>query len=418
MRAAIASFFIATLFAYRAGAGESWPQFRGPGQQGWSDAVEAPLTWSETENIKWKTELPGQGWSSPVVADGRIWATAALDAGHSLHALCVDEATGKLLHDVEVFHVDNPPPKHDRNSYASPTPIIDDGSVFVHFGSMGTAALESKTGAKIWENRDLKVDFQNGAGGSPALYKGKLLLSCDGMDHQYGVALDAGTGKIVWKTERSAIPRLMTRPEDMRKAYGTPVIVTEKGRVECVTTAAERIYSYDPETGKELWFVDIPGFSNVPLPAWNPAIMVFSTGFQKPEMWGMRLDGPLGDRTASSVLWKAKVGAPAQSSPLLIKDRVYMVSDSGIASCLDAMKGTIVWKQRIGSDFSASPLFLAGRIYFFDTAGLCTVVEPADTYRELAKNQLDAGFMASAAVVGKSLILRTKSAMYRVEEQK
>ena len=233
-------------------AEESWRQFRGPTAQGVSDAKGLPLRWSETENVTWKTPLPGEGWSSPVVADGRIWMTTALEDGKSLRAVCVDFATGKLLLDVEVFQAEVAQPKHRRNSHASPTPILDGDRVYVHFGWEGTACLSAKDGKKLWENRDLKVDFQNGAGGSPTLHKDKLLIACDGMDFQYEVALDKLTGKVVWKTERSAIPKLENRPKDRRKAYGTPQLLAHNGQTLSITTGAERFYAYDPETGKEL----------------------------------------------------------------------------------------------------------------------------------------------------------------------
>ncbi|MGV3533577.1 MAG: PQQ-binding-like beta-propeller repeat protein, partial [Chthoniobacteraceae bacterium] len=249
-------------------AGDDWPQFRGPGQQGWAEGAKTPLEWSESKGVKWKTPLPGEGWSSPVVADGQIWMTTALDEGKSLRALCVDFATGKQVHDVEVFAPTVVPSRHRRNSYASPTPVLADGKVYVHYGTLGTACLDAKTGRKVWENLELKVDHQNGAGGgSPTLYKDKLLITCDGIDVQYEAALDAATGAIAWKTERSAIPGMAALPQDMRKAYGTPLIAKLDGRTQSLSTGATRLYSYDPETGKELWYVDYPrGFSNVPLP--------------------------------------------------------------------------------------------------------------------------------------------------------
>lgn len=396
-------------------AGDRWPQFRGPTQQGISEAKGLPLTWSETENIRWKTALPGEGWSSPVVAEGRIWMTTATDEGRSLRALCVDLETGKLIHDVEVFKVDVAPPKHRRNSYASPTPLIDGGKVFVHFGTLGTAALDERTGQKIWENRDLKVDHQNGPGGSISHFGDKIIIPCDGMDAQYEVALEKSSGRAAWRTERSAIPKLAKRPPDMRKAYGTTVVLENGSAPVSVTTAAERVYGYDPATGRERWYVDIPGFSNVPLPVWNKEAMYISTGFGKPELWAIKLGGLTGDGTGSHILWKQKAGAPAQSSPVLVGNRLYMVTDGGIASCLDTADGRIVWKERIGSDFAASPIFADGRIYFFDCSGNATVIAPGDEYKVLAKNQLESGFMASAAIVGKAFILRTKTHLYRVE---
>ena len=392
-----------------------WPQFRGPAQAH-ADAADVPLSWSETEHVKWKTPLPGEGWSSPVVANGQIWMTAALDSGHSLHALCCDFKTGQLLRDVEVFKNEAPPPKHDRNSYASPTPIIDGDRVYMHFGAMGTACLSTKDGGKVWENRDLKIDHQNGPGGSPALYGNKLLIDCDGMDFQYGVALDKFTGKIVWKTERSAIPKLAKRPADRRKAYGTPVIFSIEGKPHALSTGAERLYSYDPDTGKELWSVDYPGFSNVPLPVSDGKLAFVCTGFMRPEIWGIRLGGAKGDVTQSHVVWKQPAGAPDQATPVVVGDRIYMITAGSILSCLSTATGEIVWKERLGGDYAASPLAAGGRIYLFSAApGKTTVIAPGDGLKILATNTLEDGCMASPAVVGKSLIVRTKKSLYRIE---
>lgn len=397
-----------------AGAGDRWPQLRGTAD-GHTDVKDLPLTWSETEHVKWKTPLPGEGWSSPVVADGKIWMTTALSDGQSLHALCCDLETGKLLFDVEVFTNAVVPPKHARNSYASPSPVLDGDRVYVHFGSMGTACLSTKDGHKLWENREYKVDHQNGPGGSPALYQDKLLLAFDGMDQQFEVALNKLTGQMVWKTDRSAAAKLQARPQDMRKAYGTPTILQIDGRTESLTTGAERLYGYDPGTGQEIWSVDYPGFSNVPQPVSDGKMLFVCTGFMKPEIWGIRAGGLHGDATASNVVWRQRTGVPDQSTPVVIGDRLYMVSSGGIASCLNTATGDIVWKERIGSDFAASPLAAEGRIYFCDARGKTMVLAPGDTFQMLAQNALADGCMASPAVVGKALILRTKSSLYRIE---
>ena len=233
-------------------------QFRGPAQAHADDA-KIPLTWSETEHVKWKTALPGEGWSSPVVAGGPDLDDHGARRRQIPPRPVLQSSNGPARHRCRSIQKRGPTPKHDRNSYASPTPIIDGDRLYVHFGPMGTACLSTSDGRKIWENRELKIDHQNGPGGSPALYKEKLLIDCDGMDFQYGVALDKYTGKIAWKTERSAIPKLAQRPPDRRKAYGTPVILNVDGRPEALSTGAERLYSADPETGKELWSVDYPG---------------------------------------------------------------------------------------------------------------------------------------------------------------
>ena len=391
-----------------------WRQFRGPTAMGYAGPVKLPLKWGEAEGVKWKTDLPGEGWSSPVVADGKIWMTTATEEGLSLRVLCVDFASGRLVLDREVFRNATPPVKHRRNSFASPTPVVEGDRVYVHFGALGTACLSAVDGRTLWERRDLVVDFQNGAGGSPGLMGELLLLTYDGMDAQFEVGLDKQTGQTRWKTERSAVEKLAKRPMDMRKAYGTPVLVKTPQGPASISTAAERLYAYDPATGRELWYVDYPGFSNVPLPVVDDSLLVVATGFMKPEVWGIDMRGASGEANGK-VVWRQNAGAPNQTSPVVVNHRVYMVSTNGILSCLDTADGRIVWKERIGSDFAASPIFGDGRIYFFDCSGQTVVIEPGDSFREVARNQLGDGFMASPAVVGGSLVLRSKTAVYRVE---
>jgi len=411
-----ACLFTLGLLALAAGqAGESWPQFLGPASNHVAGR-DLPLSWNEVHGVKWKTELPGEGWSSPVVAAGRIWVTTATEEGQSLRALCVDLATGKLVQDVEVFRNAVVPPKHKRNSYASPSPILEGDRIYVHFGAMGTACLSTTDGRKLWENREFQVDHQNGPGGSPALHGDKLLLAFDGIDAQYEVALHKATGQVAWKTERSGVARLAARPKDMRKAYPTPVVFQIDGQAQSLSTGAERLYALDPQTGQELWWVDYPGFSNVPLPVSDGKMLYVCTGFMKPELWGIRVGGARGDATASHVVWRQKTGVPDQSTPVVVGNRLYMVTSGGIASCLDTATGEIVWKERIGSDYAASPLAADGRIYFCDARGRTTVIAPGDRFQVLAQNDLADGCMASPAVVGKALILRTKTSLYRIEK--
>ena len=249
--------------AVRARADDSWPQFRGPDGQGHSDATGLPIAWSESENIAWKTPLPGRGWSSPVIEDGRIWLTTALEDGHKLHAVCVDAASGKVLLDVPVFTVDEPEKINAKNSYASPTPVMDGNRVIVHFGTYGTACLVAHSGQILWTNRELKVDHKEGPGSSPILVGNLVVVNCDGQDVQYVAALDKRSGKIVWKTDRS----VAKNPDpDLRKAYSTPLAITAAGREQIISVGAHRASSYDARNGSELWYVDFTGFSNVPRP--------------------------------------------------------------------------------------------------------------------------------------------------------
>lgn len=396
-------------------AADAWPQMRGPTAHGVADAKGLPLTWSETEHIAWKTPIAGEGWSSPVVGDGSVFVTSALDEGRHLHAYRIDLKSGKIVWDVTVFTNDTVPKKHARNSHASPTPVVQGERLFVHFGTMGTACLDIATGKTVWANRELTVDHSVGAGGSPVLYRDKLLLTCDGIDAQYGVALDSMTGKIAWKKNRSAVERLAKVSDESRKCFSTPLVVNNGGVDQAIVNGAERLYAQDPLTGEDLWHVDFTGYSNATMPVTDGKMLVFNTAFNTSSVWAMRLDGAKGDVTASHVAWKVKFPSLSQSSPILLDGRVYVVNDAGILLCLDLATGKEIYKERIGADFAASPVLADGRMYFFDARGKATVVEPGATFKVLATNTLSDGCMASPAVVGKALIVRTKTSLYRIE---
>jgi len=401
-----------SLVAAAARADENWSQFRGPGGQGMSDSTGVPVTWSESENIAWKTPLPGRGWSSPVVWDGQIWMTSAIDEGHSLHALCVDLASGRLLHDVEVFQVEKPPHLNTKNSYASPTPVIEPGHVYVHFGTMGTACLATDTAKVEWTNRDLHLDHSMGPGSSPILYRDLLIFNCDGMDVQYVVALNKHTGKIAWKTDRSGKPDVRV---DRRKAFCTPLVIPIHGHDELISPGAGAVISYEPNSGKELWkVVYSPGYSNVPRPVYGHSRLFIGTGYDKAQLWAIRPEGH-GDMTASNVVWKMTSQAPLNPSPVLWGDELYVVSDNGVATCVNAATGEQFWRHRLGGDFSASPVWAEGRVYFPSESGATTVVQTGHEYKELAVNQLDGRIMASPAIVGRAIILRTDANLYRIE---
>ena len=396
-------------------AAEAWPQMRGPTAQGLSDAKGLPVTWSEREHIAWKTAIAGEGWSSPVIGTDAIYLTGALDDGRSLHAYRIDLASGTVVWDVEVFTNSVVPAKHARNTHASPTPVVNGDRLYVHFGAMGTACLAIDDGKTLWANRDLKVDHEVGAGGSPILYRDELLLSCDGIDAQYGVALDARTGTIRWRSDRSAVERLAKVSASLRKSFSTPLVVSVDGQDQAITIGAERLYAHDPLTGKEVWYIDFTGFSNATMPVSDGKMLILNTAFANSQLWGIRLGGASGDVTASHVAWKVKFSSLSQPSPILFDGRVYVVNDSGILLCLNVDTGKEIYKERLGSDFAASPILADGRLYFFDARGKATVVQAGATFTALATNTLDAGCMASPAVVGRSLIVRTRTHLYRIE---
>ena len=385
------------------GAGD-WPEFRGPSGQGHSTEQGLPLEWSESHNVRWKAPVPGLGWSTPVVAGGRVWITTATDAGGgSLRLLAFDAGSGRETLDVEVFRTDDVAAPNPKNSLASPSAIVDGDRVYAHFGTYGTAALTT-AGELLWTARFTCVT-QHGNGGSPIVHEDLLILSCDGYDVAYTVALDTGTGAVRWQVERD---------QPVSQAYSTPLAIRVGGEEQIVSVGAFRTSAYDPDTGAEIWRVRYGrGFSNVPRPVYGHGLVFIATGFQSPTMLAVRADGS-GDVTATHVAWRHRRGAPHTPSPLLVGRELYMVSDLGVMTCLDAESGEVHWRERIGGNYSASPVYADGRIYVQNEEGRTTVLAPGTTYAELAANQLDGLTLASMAVSDGSFFLRTATHLYRI----
>jgi outer membrane protein assembly factor BamB len=384
---------------------EDWPQFRGPDGQGHSTARDLPIEWSETRNVTWKVPVPGRGWSSPVVADGRVWLTTATQAGRdgSLRLLAFDVASGHPTLDVEVFRLRNSTLLNPKNSLASPTPIVEGDRVYVHFGAEGTAAV-STAGEIVWKTR-LHYESQHGNGGSPVLYGDVLIFSCDGFDAAFVIALDKRTGKTRWRT---------SRPQPWSQAYSTPLIIRVDDHDMVVSAGAFHALAYEPLNGKEIWRVDYPeGFSNVPRPVFGAGLVFIATGFQQPSMVAVRPNGK-GDVTKSQVAWTLSRGAPLTPSPLLVDGDLYLVTDAGIVSNVDAATGAIRWQHRLGAAVSASPVFCDGHIYFLDEEGRTTVIAPAPVFQQLAVNSLDGAALASMAVASQSFFIRTATHLYRI----
>jgi outer membrane protein assembly factor BamB len=385
---------------------QEWPQFRGPTGQGHSEARGVPVEWSETKNVAWKTRVPGLGWSSPVVGHGRVWLTTATgDRDASLRALAFDIESGKEIVNVEVFRVRNPRDINPKNSWASPTPILDADRVYVHFGADGTAALTT-SGQVVWTAR-FPYASQHGAGGSPVLYGDLLIFSGDGHDTAFVVALDKRTGKVRWKTNRRY-------PHD--QAYTTPLVIRAGDRDQVVSIGAFRVGAYDPASGKEIWRASYAdGFSNVPRPVFGHSLVYIATGFQQPSLVAVRPDGT-GDVTKTHIAWELRRGAPFTPSPILIGDELYMINDGGILSCVEAKTGNVIWQQRLGGSYSASPIQVEGRIYFSSEQGVTTVLVPGREFRRAATNALDGAILASAGVAESSLFIRTDTHLYRIRQ--
>ncbi len=410
----ITGLFAAALLAGNAFADSDWPKFLGQGQPGHAQGKNIPTEFAEDKDVRWKVAIPGKGWSSPVVLGKQIWMATATDEGKSLRAICVERETGKLLHDIELFHIDAPAPIHALNSHASPTPVLEDGRAYFAFGMYGAACVDTKSGKILWKNARLPHDHGgNGPGSSPILYKNLFILNCDGTELRYVVALDKKTGQQVWKTDRSN--DMSAANPQKRKAYATPTIINVNGQDQLVSPGGFRLSSYEPLTGKEIWWVDVPGYSNVQPPVYANGLLYVSSCFDKAQLWVIKPDGK-GDLTNTHVAWKYLKGVPSKPTPIVIGKDLFLVSDDGIVTCLDAIDGTEIWKERIGGAYSATPLHVDGRLYLFSHTGDITVLQPGRELKILAKSKLGDGFMSAPAVVDDALILRSKTHLYRIQK--
>ena len=406
-----------------------WPEFRGPWGDGHASApgdtslAGLPLHWSETNNIKWKTAIPYRGWSTPVVMGGQVWLTTATEDGHDFFAVCLDAETGAIRFNEKVFHSDNPESLNNgasMNCYATPSPVIEPGRVYVHFGRFGTACLDTSTAKVLWQRTDIQCRHYRGPASSLIAFENLLILTMDGVDVQYHIALDKKTGETVWKTNRSVawndenVPGQMARDGDQRKAHSTPLIVTNAGKPLMLSAGAKAAYGYDPRTGQELWRVQYGDWSAAPRPVFDRGLAYFVTGLSMRQLLAVKTDGQ-GDITDTGVVWKFKPHVGTYASPLLVDGLLYTAAEENYVTCLEAATGEVVWTDRIAGKYAASPVCADGRLYFFNQQGTTTVLKPGRTFEALATNTLAGGFMASPAVSGKALFLRTKTHLYRVE---
>jgi outer membrane protein assembly factor BamB len=398
-------------------AAQDWPEFRGPTGQGIVTGGKIPTEWSDTKNVVWKQAIPGTGWSSPIVWKGRIYLTTAVPAkdkgkdDQSLRALSLDAKNGKVLWDKELFYQEGGKTDaiHEKASHANPTPITDGHRVYFHFGPHGSAALDLD-GKVLWRNADLKYRPWHGNGGSPVVVDDLLIFNCDGEEVQYVVALDRAIGKVVWKADRKV-------EAEYKNSYCTPLLIEVKGQRQIVSPAAGAVMAYEPKTGKELWRVRLDdGYSNVPRPVAGHGLVFLSNSTDTPHLMAIRPDGK-GDVTNTHIAWTQKKAVPLTSSPLLAGDELYMISDSGIATCMDARTGQVHWRERIGGNHSASPLLADGKVYFQNEEGIGTIIKTGKKFEVLARNNIGERVLASYAVSDGALFIRTEHSLYRIESR-
>jgi outer membrane protein assembly factor BamB len=335
-----------------------------------------------------------------------------------MRAICLDRETGKVLHDIELMTEHQPEPIHTLNSFASPSPIAETGRVYCHFGPNGTACVDTESGQVLWANQsdELRVKTENGAGSTPVLWNNFLIVHFDGSDRQFIAALDKYTGQIVWRTSRSG--KMNDNPQ-LKKSYGTPLVVPVDGQPVIMSPASDWLYAYEPETGRELWKLPYEklGFSVVPKPVEKDGVLYFCTCFMQSEMLAVRF-AKNGSAVDPAIVWRYSSQVSQMPSPLMVDDLLYFVADKGgVVTCVDATHGELVWRERLGGNYSASPIHAAGRIYFFDREGTTHVIKPGRQFTLLAENHLEGSVMASAALVDEAMFVRTDKAMYRIQER-
>lgn len=384
-----------------------WTQFRGPKADAHVSARNVPVEWSDTKNVAWKVAIPGLGWSSPVLADGKVYLTTAVPKGEglSLRAMALDAGTGKVVWDQEIRTLDKKPAIHAKNSHASPTPILKDNSVFVHFGAQGMARLSAKDGKIEWLCTELDYPPVHGCGGTPVLHDGKLAVVCDGSKDPFVAAVDAATGKVLWKKPRSVKARIS-------HSFVTPTVAQIDGKAQILAPGPDHFAAYDLNTGEELWKIRAPGWSVVPQPTVSHGLVVYNHDYDNPELIAAKLGGK-GDVTESHIAWRLKKGAPSTPSPVLVGDELYFVSDKGIASCVDIQTGECHWTERLQGTYSASPLLIEGKILFLNEDGGATWVSPGKTFKVLGRNRLPGRTLATPACEDGAMYLRTDEHLYK-----
>ena len=398
----------------------NWPDWRGPTGDGRSDATDLPLKWSEAENIVWKTPIHDLGYSSPVVWDDQVWLTTATKKGETLYAVCIDLNTGRVIHDVEVFKPAKPQRIHRNNSYATPSPVIEEGFVYVHYGTHGTACLNTETGKVVWDRDDLNCNHLQGPVSSPLLYEDLLILPLEGTDVQFVVALDKKTGRQVWRYDRPRDLYDGIEPIYLVKSYHTPVVVQVNGKPQLINNGAMLVTGHEPRTGKEIWRVRYRDDNPISRIIHGRGLLFINSGGNPggSHLLAVR-QGGVGDVTDTHVVWTMtkKMDVPHESSPVMVGDLLYLMSDKGVLTCKEAITGKTLWTERLEGDHGASLLYADGRIYMSNKDGKTTIIKPGREFQVLAVNRLDGFIGASPAVAGKSLLLRTKTHLYRVESR-
>ncbi len=396
-----------------------WTHFRGNNLDGIAIAENLPVTWDESTNIIWKTAIPEKGWSSPVVLNNQVWLTTAHHRGEELYAICLDFTTGEIIQNLSLFRPKNIESIHDLNSYATPTPAIEEGFVYLHFGTYGTVCLDTKTGQKVWERTDLHCTHVQGPGSSPIIHNNMLILHLEGDDVQFIVALDKRTGKTIWQTHR---PEYLMEPLAPigRKAYITPIVMNVNGKKLLISNGSAACMAYDVYTGEEVWQVVQGDDSTISMPfEWDGKVFFYTGFFTKPdeskvaELLAVDPTGK-GDVTQTHVLLRYESPILQLLTPVVIDGLIYTIDTRNVMRCIEASSGKTIWEQRVRGRFNASPVYADGKLYFPSTTGSVFVMGEGREFNQLAENKLDGEIWASPAVAGNSLLIRTSKFLYKI----
>lgn len=385
-----------------------------------SSPVSIAISWSETQNIKWKTGIHGKGWSTPLILGDQIWLTTAAEDGKKMYAVCVSKESGKIIHDIPVLENKKVNWKNETNTYATPSPVAADGYLYAEFGPYGTVCIETKSGKIIWKRTDVSPEnIPHGPSSSPVIWKNLLILQHDaGVSHKV-TALNRMTGVTIWQVNRPSEFYKDLR-EDWRKAHSTPIIITVNGKDQLISESSQICQAFDPETGTEIWRITYPGGDGTvssPL-FWNGTAFI-NTGLSKKELWAVRPDGK-GDVTATNIIWKFKENVPGISTPVISNGLIFMINEKGILSCLNAKTGRLIWKEKLqGSySFNFAPVFVEGNIYLTDMDGITTVIKADKKFQILSENKLEGKFIARPVVSENSLFMRSDTHLYRIEDKR
>ncbi len=399
---------------------DNWTHFRGSNMDGHAQVEKASTRWSDTENVVWKVPVKGIGWSSPVVYGKQVWLTSAEEDGTKFYTLCFDLESGKLLDEKTIFTSDEPQHIHSTNSYATPTPCIEKGRVYVHYGTFGTACINTDNFEVVWKRDDMPCDHMQGPASSPILYKNMLIVHLEGIADPYVVALDKNTGETIWKSVRPADIYDPLEPV-YRKSYQTPIVVHVGDKDLLISNSSYMCFAHDVNTGEVIWTFTYGFDSTVSQPLfWNGLVFVNSGWIfedNKPYFTRQFAIDPTGtgDVTETHLKWMYEDEVPQIPTPVIVDGKMYMVHDRGMITCLDAMSGNLVWKEKLKGNFNASPIYAAGNIYFINVKGDCTIIKPGETFQKVAENSIGETVKAIPVFVGDQMILRTKDNLYMIK---